>query len=125
WSTEQIEAAGVGLRYWNLDVLGSQTTRAGDSRIQSRYDAERNEIVVDNVVASTGGAQVRIEGALLSSNTLGRINVSAGLGRAEIDNQSGIQVVVNNVYAGAGGVTSATESSVEILDTLRDRHDLY
>ena len=113
-------------RYWSIDV-GSQAgvITTGDSFIKATYDAYLNQIALDNVIASSGGAQVRISGGLMSTNTLGRINVNAGVGRVEVDNQTGITVVVNNIYAGSASATAGVESTVELLDTYTNQHTLY
>jgi hypothetical protein len=116
---------GIVSRELDLTTLVS-AVRPGDSQLRVKYDAERDEIVVENVVASSGGAKVLIDGGLMSTNTLGRITVNAGLGRVEVDNQSGITVVVNNVYTGAGSASaSADESQIELVDHFRNKHSLW
>lgn len=100
-------------------------TRSGDSQIKAQYDAATNQIIVKNVTASSGGGFVRLHGGIMSTNTLGNIRVNGGLGDVAIDNQTGVPVVVQTVYAGSAGLSGEVTARVEIIDTYRDRQTIY
>ncbi len=58
-----------------------------------------------------------MDGAIISTNTLGNIHVNGGLGAVTIDNETGIPVVVQNVSAGTNSLYSTVSSKVDIIDT--------
>jgi len=99
------------------------TLTPGDAQITATYNAQTNQITVQNLTASSGGGFVALEGNIISANTLGQINVRGGLGQVSVDNQTGIPLVVQNIYAGAS--TAAAVSQVDILDTLTQTQTLY
>jgi hypothetical protein len=114
-------------RYLDLSVAAART-RPGDSLIRAVYDAEANEIRLDNVIAAGGGAQVKIDGGLISTNTSGNIHVNGGLGRVDVVNDTGITIIAQNIYAGSTGLQTAIESTVEIIDRFKPQssnHLLY
>src|SRR5262249_20805728 len=95
----------IAVWLWVLPVgtgaLG--TTASGDRQIAALYDAINNQIIVNNVNASAGAGYLSLEGAIINTgNQAGNIQVNNGNGQVTIDNQTGIPVVVNNVYAGSG-----------------------
>jgi hypothetical protein len=100
-------------------------TRSGDSQIKAQYDAAANQIIVKNVTASSGGGFVRLDGGIMSTNTLGNIRVNGGLGDVDIDNQTGVPVVVQNVYTGSAGLSGEVTARVEIIDKYRDKQTIY
>ena len=87
-----------------------------------------NEIILNNVSASSGGGFFTMDGAIISTNTLGNIHVNGGLGAVTIDNETGIPVVVQNVSAGTNSLNSTVSSKVDIIDTNQpaaSQHSLY
>ncbi len=90
---------------------------ASDSTITAQYNAATNQIVLNNVSASSGGGSFAMDGAVISTNTLGNIHVNGGLGAVTIDNETGIPVVVQNVSAGTNSLSSIVSSKVDIIDT--------
>jgi len=99
------------------------TLTPGDAQITATYNAQTNQITVENLTASSGGGFVALDGNIISVNTLGQINVRGGLGQVTVDNQTGIPLVVQNIYAGAS--TNAAVSQVDIIDTLKQTQTLY
>ncbi|MFM7034377.1 MAG: beta strand repeat-containing protein [Planctomycetia bacterium] len=130
-----LKVAGVSLATYRTQYVAGQVTRlvdiplavtrTGDSQIKAQYDAATNQIVVKNVAASSGGGFVRLDGGIMSTNTLGNIRVNGGLGDVEIDNQTGVPVVVQKVYAGSAGLSGEVTARVEINDTYRNQHTIY
>ncbi|HYR14028.1 MAG TPA: hypothetical protein VEQ67_07390, partial [Mycobacterium sp.] len=102
-----------------FNITGSATTRSGDSLIGARYDAQANQITLDDVRASSGGGSVSLSGGIISTNTLGRIHVNGGLGDVQVDNRTGVPLVVQNIYAGGAGTLRDLVSTVDITDTLQ------
>ena len=83
-------------------VLPVQTSRAGDAQIKAVYDAAANKIIVQNVEAASTDGFLKISGRnIINSNNLGNLHVNGGLGDVQIDNQTGIPVVVQKVYTGS------------------------
>jgi len=95
----------------------------------AQYNAATNQIVLNNVNASSTGASIILNGGILSTTTLGDIHINAGLGDVNVNNQTGIPLVVSNVNVGNAAI--GTPSTVEITDTLQslvgniDNHWLY
>ncbi len=67
--------------------------------------------------ASAGGGAVTLDGAIISTNTLGNIHVTGGLGQVSVNNQTGLPLVVQQVYTGSNSQTSTLASTVDITDT--------
>ncbi len=101
---------------------------SSDSTITAEYDAADNQIVLDNVSASSGGGYFAMDGGIISTNTMGDIHVNGGLGAVTIDNETGVALVVQNVSAGTNSLTSTVNSLVDIIDTNQpaaSQHTLY
>ncbi len=93
------------------------TLSPGDSQITATFNALTNQITVDNVSASSGGGAVTLDGAIISTNTLGNIHVDGGLGQVIVNNQTGIPLVVQQIYTGSNSQTTTVQSTVDITDT--------
>jgi hypothetical protein len=103
------------------DIPGLLT--ALDAATQGRgtavYDAANNRIVITDTNASSSGGRLTMNGAIISTSTLGNIEVNGGLGQVTIDNQTAIPMVVNKVNTGSLGADGTVVSTVKITDTLR------
>ncbi len=108
YSTTQGDAQG----YYTLPA---STVSPGDSQIAAQYDAITGQIIVSNVSASSGGF-ISLDGAIMSTNTFGELNVNSDLGQATIDNLTNYPIVVNNVSA-SKSTTSTSLNGVDIIDT--------
>jgi hypothetical protein len=106
----------LGLHNPIFDIPVS-TLSPGDSQITATYNAQTNQITVNNVSASSGGGSISLNGGIISSNTLGHIHVNGGLGQVQMNNQTGIPLVVQQVYAGSDSQTGSVVSKVDITDT--------
>ncbi|MET1003312.1 MAG: hypothetical protein ABWZ15_16005 [Acidimicrobiia bacterium] len=95
-------------------------TNPDSSLIRATYDARTGTIVIDRVQAGSGGGEVTILGGILSTTNLGNIHVNGGLGHVEIDNDSGIPVTINDVFAGNSSSVAAVTSRVRIVDTFQN-----
>jgi hypothetical protein len=102
-----------------FSIGSGAVTRGGDSLIGARYDAQANQITLDEVRASSGGGAIVLNGGIISTNTLGRIHVNGGLGDVQVDNRTGIPLVVQNIYTGAASRLQEVVSTVDITDTLQ------
>lgn len=100
-----------------FNVVG--TANAGDSLIGVKYNAQTQQLIVDDVNASSGGGSVKLSGGIISTNPLGKIHVNGGLGQVTIDNQTAVPLVVQKINAGDTSLASALTSQVEIIDTLQ------
>lgn len=103
-------------------------TRSGDSLMGATYNAQSKTITVKDVSASSGGGYVKVEGGILSSNTLGQIHVNGGLGDVDVSNQTSLPVTLGKVNAGNAALAQGLSSKVEIIDTMRSssaNHWLY
>jgi len=100
-----------------FNVVG--TANGSDALIGVKYNAQTQQLIVDDVNASSGGGLVKLKGGILSTNPLGKIHVNGGLGQVNIDNQTQIPLVVQNINAGDMSLVSALSSQVEIIDTLQ------
>jgi hypothetical protein len=106
-------------------TLPVTTITPGDHQITAYYDAQNQQIDVNDVNAASNGAFVYLNGAILSTNTMGNIHVNGGAGQVTINNQTGLPLVVNNVSAGTSTSAVASLGSVEIVDTRQDDQNLY
>ena len=110
-------ASGVGRRIEITDSV--TTTRPGDAKIKVFYDSGLDQIVVDDVSASSGGGFVLLDGKIVSTNTYGHIHINGGLGDVEINNATNVGLVVNQVSTGSLDAGSAPVSTVKIVDRLK------
>ena len=111
-----------------LFILPVAPVVSSDQTITAQYDAADNQIVLENVSASSGGGFFSMQGGIVSTNTMGSVHVNGGLGAVTIDNETGIALVVQNVSAGTNSLTSTVSSLVDIIDTNQQaatQHTLY
>ena len=107
--------------FYSLGVVGPTvalpvSADVGTAQIGATYDARNGgQIIVNDVDASSGSSSIVIDGGLMSTNPIGDIHVNGGLGTININNQTGIPLTVQNLYAGS--TTSSVASTVEIIDT--------
>ncbi len=73
---------------------------------------------VATINASSGGGNVLLDGKIVSTNTLGRIHLNGGYGNVQINNQTGLDLLVNNINTGNALAASALTSTVKIVDRL-------
>lgn len=126
WSVELTEAADEWLNEQKRNYAGSGKTlieipeKAGDDRLWSSaggnvpklyYDIVNDRVVVEEINAS-GGGFVYLHGQIMNTNTVGNIEVNAGLGHVTIDNRTARELVVSGIDTGRGAV-----AEVKIVDT--------
>ncbi len=105
-----------GSTLYDLPMLS--TVSYGDNQITAQYDAINNQIIVNNVHASSGAGFLSLDGAIINTtNQSGNIQVNDGNGQVTIDNETGVPVEVNNVNAGSGSLNTTPPSEVDIIDT--------
>ncbi len=117
WQEGKVASPTVALPVNNVNT--------GDSLIGATYDARTNEITLDTVRASGGSGIVRIKGALVNTNDLGNITVNGGLGHVDVENQTSIPLVVQDIYAGGAVQANGSTSIVDLLDTNTGIQTLY
>ncbi len=100
----------------SLFSLPVSTVSSSDNQITAQFDAATNQIIVNNVNASSGAGYLSLAGRIMSTNLSGDINVNDGNGQVTIDNETNIPVVVNNVNAGIGSLSSTPPTEVVITD---------
>ena len=61
----------------------------------------------------------------MSTDPLGEISVNGGLGTININNQTGVGIVLQNLYAGSAASAAASSSTVELIDTTKMVHTVY
>ncbi|MBL8225533.1 MAG: leukotoxin LktA family filamentous adhesin [Chromatiales bacterium] len=103
---------GPVLQLSNLPLVNATL----DERIQATYDARTRQVTLANVNASSGGARVSIEGTMLSTNPLGQILVNGGLGTINVQNETGRELVLQQLNTGNTTLASALENRVQIID---------
>ncbi len=82
------------------------------------YNAATNQLTVATINASSGGGNILLDGRIVSTNTLGRIHLNGGYGNVQINNQTGVDLVLNNINTGNALAASALTSTVKIVDRL-------
>ena len=82
------------------------------------YNAATNQLSVATINASSGGGNVLLDGQIVSTNTLGRIHLNGGYGNVQINNQTGLDLVLGNINTGNALAASALTSTVKIVDRL-------
>ncbi len=103
----------------DIPGLLSALDAATQGRGTAVYDAANNRIVITDTNASSSGGRLTMNGAIISTSTLGNIEVNGGLGQVMIDNQTAIPLVVNKINTGSLGADGTVVSTVKITDTLR------
>jgi hypothetical protein len=82
------------------------------------YNAATNQLSVATINASSGGGNVLLDGKIVSTNTVGRIHLNGGYGNVQINNQTGRDLVLNNINTGNALAASALVSTVKIVNRL-------
>ena len=114
-STIATDHAQGGSTLYDLPL---STVSSGDNQITAQYDAVNNQIIVNNVNASSGAGFLSLDGAIINTtNQSGNIQVNDGNGQVRIYNETGVSVKVNNVNAGSGSLNSTPPTEVDIIDT--------
>jgi hypothetical protein len=88
----------------------------GDSIISASYNLLTNQILVNDIGASSRGGFIQIDAKIISTTTLGMIHVNSGFGNVTIDNETGIPLVLGKVYAGSNMDASAAIGRIDIID---------
>ncbi len=114
FSSNATQTSNGSLSVWLLNLPGSAIS-ASDTLIPTQYNAITGQIIVSDVSAASGGF-ISIDGAIMSTNTFGELNVNSDLGQVTIDNLTNYPIVVNDVSA-SKSTTSTTLSGVDIIDT--------
>jgi hypothetical protein len=89
---------------------------ADDSIISASYNLLTNQILVNDIGASSRGGFIQIDAKTISTTTLGMIHVNSGFGNVTIDNETGIPLVLGQVYAGSNMDASAAIGRIDIID---------
>ena len=89
------------------------TNNSGDNLIGASYNAQTNQIIVDDANSSFIGGDVALNGAIVSTNTAGLIKFNADSGSVTINNQTGVPLALQGITAGQASVASR----VDIIDT--------
>ena len=99
------------------------TVNSGDTQIHAQYDAQTNQILLNNAVQGTGG-YVYINGKIISTSETttgqGSITVNGGAGTMTVDNTTGIDLVTNTINTGV-----SAPSVVEIVDQQKQQTTWY
>lgn len=106
----------------SLDVssyLGFSANSARD--VKATYDFSTGRISLDKIEAHSTGASIVLDGAIISSNTLGNIHINSGFGQVVINNQTGFDLSVDGINTGSAANASAATSTVMIVDRLKDQ----
>ena len=110
---EQAFDAGTQLDpVYNIPEADLATVQTGDSQITATYNAQTNQITVNDVVAALTGGNASLTGEIISTNPQALIKFEDGIGKITVNNQTGIPVVVQNIDSG-----SAASTSLDITDT--------
>ena len=98
---------------FDIPATDLSVVNTGDFQISATYNAATNQILLDNVNSSFSAGNVSLNGAIISSNPDGMIQFNADSGTVNVNNQTGIPLVVQNISAGSNSATS----QVDITDT--------
>ncbi|MDV6031965.1 MAG: hypothetical protein F9B45_18120 [Phycisphaera sp. RhM] len=102
------------------EVTAYNNPRDARSRLIGFYNRTLNQITLNDIIASSSGGLVKLDGGIISTNTLGQIRLNGGLGEVDIDNQTGIPLFLNDINAGTKGVSDSVKSTVDIIDRYKD-----
>ncbi|WID96648.1 leukotoxin LktA family filamentous adhesin [Bosea vestrisii] len=97
-------------------IFGGGWSAAGAAPVS--YDLVNDRLVMADVNASSGGGSVLLDGQIISTNTLGRIKINGGFGDVSVNNQSGLDFVVNRINTGTAAGVNASVSKITIVDRL-------
>ena len=100
------------------ELFSDQPIWQSPNTVATSFDFVNQRFIVDNTNASSGGGSVLLDGQIISTNTLGRIKINGGFGHVSIDNQSGLELVVNRINTGTAAGANAAVSKITIVDRL-------
>jgi hypothetical protein len=83
-----------------IETLPLTTVESGDQTISATYNADTNQITIDDVYSNTIPPQVVVDGDIVNTISGSQINVASGVGNVTVDNETGIPVVIHNVDTG-------------------------
>ncbi|MFM8288250.1 MAG: hypothetical protein ACKOGA_16275, partial [Planctomycetaceae bacterium] len=89
--------------------------------VSATYSCLTGQITVNQLTAGTSQAQVLLTGQIMSSVAGGAINLSGGAGACEIENLTGLPVVL----AGVGNGSYIPQGTVTINDTFANLTTIY
>ncbi|HEY1943653.1 MAG TPA: leukotoxin LktA family filamentous adhesin, partial [Roseiarcus sp.] len=87
------------------------------------YNGATNQISFGNISTFSSGANVKLDGDIVSTNTLGNIHVNAGYGSVSITNESQIGLDLADINTGSAAGAAAGTSTVMITNRLIDQVD--
>ncbi len=85
------------------------------------YNGATNQISFGNISTFSSGANVKLDGDIVSTNTLGNIHVNAGYGSVSITNESQIGLDLADINTGSAAGAAAGTSTVMITNRLIDQ----
>ncbi len=110
---------------FTIPLYDTSLISSSDTQINVTYNAQTNHITVQNVYASSVGSFVDVTGRIYSTNTQGEIHVGGGYGQVSIDNQTGLTMEVQNVYAGAAAPGSTEVDITDLNQPANTRQTAY
>ena len=109
--------------FGSIDVTPFLSSSAASASlgVGATYSAITNQITFGNISTFSAGASVKLDGAIVSTNTLGNIHVNSGYGNVSITNETGIALNFGDINTGAVGSATAGTSTVTIINRLIDQ----
>ncbi|WP_210255003.1 hypothetical protein, partial [Methylocapsa sp. S129] len=113
----------------NISALVNFAAGTPASELTVNYNNGSNQIVVsDNDATNTinaysTGASIKLDGDIISTNTLGQIHINSGFGQVSISNDTSYGLVLPTINTGIAANTTALSSSIMIVDRLKDQQN--
>ncbi len=109
--------------FGSIDVTPflSLNSASASLKVPVTYNATTNQISFGDISTFSSGASVKLDGDIVSTNTLGNIHVNAGYGSVSITNETQIGLDFSNINTGSAAGAAAGTSTVMITNRLIDQ----
>ncbi|HEY1852867.1 MAG TPA: hypothetical protein VGG60_17730 [Candidatus Binataceae bacterium] len=123
YTQAQANSFAAGVFGSSIDVapflsLSSQSASLG---VTATYNAAGNQISFGNISTFSTGASVKLDGAIVSTNSLGNIHLNSGYGNVSITNESTIGLNFSDINTGSIAGGDASTSTLTITNRLLDQ----
>jgi len=101
--------------------ISSLVGNSSTGSVTASYNTATSQITINKVNAFSSGANISLDGDIISTNTLGNIHINSGYGHFSLTNESGDAVVLNAINTGTTVGANATSGTITIIDRLKDQ----
>ncbi len=93
----------------------------GEIDFTAIYNAQTNQITISPIATTSAQVGAILKGKIISTTSWGKINMIGGPGLASINNETGMELVLEGISSG----TTEVSGTIEIQDTLKLQNTKY